>query len=98
MLPFLEGSKVALYSKAGQGLCGAASWDALILNSRHPLSVRNARLCMQAETAQVCISDLDPDTVELLLRYCYGCLQELPSDHCQVTTRAHTSAVSAVPH
>ena len=39
---------------------------------------------MQAKTAQVCISDLDCDTVELLLRYCYGCLQELPSDHSQV--------------
>ena len=39
---------------------------------------------MQAKTAQVCISDLECDTVELLLRYCYGCLQELPSDHSQV--------------
>lgn len=42
------------------------------------------RVAVQAETSQVCIPDLDPDTVELLLRYCYGCLQELPSDHCQV--------------
>ncbi|CAK0782930.1 hypothetical protein CVIRNUC_006125 [Coccomyxa viridis] len=43
---------------------------------QHPMS--------EAKTAQVCISDLDCDTVELLLRYCYGCLQELPSDHSQV--------------
>ena len=46
---------------------------------------------MQAKTAQVCIADLDCDTVELLLRYCYGCLQELPSDHSQVSWRVATS-------
>lgn len=40
---------------------------------------------MQAKTAQVCISDLDTYTVDLLLRYCYGCLQEMPSDHAQVS-------------
>ena len=45
-------------------------------------------MCVQAKTAQVCISDLDCDTVELLLRYCYGCLQELPSDHGQVSCLA----------
>lgn len=39
---------------------------------------------MQAKTAQVKILDLEADTVELLLRYCYGCLQKMPSDHCQV--------------
>ena len=53
---------------------------------------------MQAETSQVCISDLDPDTVELLLRYCYGCLQELPADHCQVATRAHATDASTASY
>ena len=48
-------------------------------------------MATQAETSQVCISDLDPDIVELLLRYCYGCLQELPSDHAQVNLAVHTS-------
>ena len=47
----------------------------------------------QAKTAQVCISDLDCDTVELLLRYCYGCLQELPSDHSQVPRLLYSEAV-----
>ena len=53
----------------------------------------------QAKTAEVRISDLDSDTVELLLRYCYGCLQELPSDHSQVPWLIVTSCflVTVVP-
>ena len=60
----------------------------------HLSAGRDARVGAQAETSQVCISDLDPDVVEMLLRYCYGCLQELPSDHSQVGTSAHATNTS----
>jgi len=36
------------------------------------------------ETAEVTITDLSPETVELLLQYCYGCLLEMPTDHAEV--------------
>jgi len=51
------------------------------------------QVAVQAKTAQVVISDLDAATVERMLMYCYGCLQQLPSDHDQVTTRD-----SPLPH
>lgn len=44
------------------------------------------RVAAQAKTAQVVISDVDAATVERMLMYCYGCLQQLPSDHDQVIT------------
>ena len=44
------------------------------------------KVAVQAKTAQVVISDLDAATVERMLMYCYGCLQQLPSDHDQVMT------------
>ncbi len=46
----------------------------------------------------MCISDLDPDVVEMLLRYCYGCLQELPSDHAQVSTTIQALTAWSLPH
>ena len=30
------------------------------------------------------ITDLSPETVELLLQYCYGCLHKMPIDHAEV--------------
>jgi hypothetical protein len=38
----------------------------------------------QMETAEVTITDLSPETVELLLQYCYGCLHKMPIDHAEV--------------
>lgn len=37
----------------------------------------------------MCISDLDPHTVELLLQYCYGRLSEMPNDHSEVLFNTH---------
>ncbi len=34
------------------------------------------------------ITDLSPETVELLLQYCYGCLHKMPTDHTEVITAA----------
>ena len=38
----------------------------------------------QVETAEVVITDLRPETVRLLLQYCYGRLQAMPARHAEV--------------